>query len=269
MKTNNKNMLKYAESDLNITYIDAVFNQHLTNSWRHAPKVNPFHRLFFVLEGEFIAYIDGSPITVKKNQILYVPNEVSYQSESLSSEFYYIGAMFSLGNDGSNDYPFKSLYDLQFPEKFAKLFENLEKVWLSKTFGYRLRTKMALYDIFRNLLAEHLMINDILHGYNTIKSAVHYIEENYYKDFIDLNDLAKMSGITPTHFIRLFKSIYSTTPIKYINKLRMDRAIELLDHSSIPINEIAQQLGFHDVSYFSKLFKRTYGKSPLQHRMHS
>ena len=128
---------------------------------------------------------------------------------------------------------------------------------------------MTLYDIFRNLLAEHLMINDILHGYNTIKNAVHYIEENYYKDFIDLNDLAKMSDITPTHFIRLFKSIYSTTPIKYINKLRMDRAVELLDHSSIPINEIAQQLGFHDVSYFSKLFKRTYGKSPLQHRMHS
>lgn len=269
MSNGNENMLKYTESDLNISYIDAVFNQRLTSSWKHTPKVNLFHHLYLVLEGEFIACIDGEPIHVKKNQILYVPSDVSYQSESLSSEFYYIGVMFSLEKNATSDYPFRSLYDLQFPEKFLKLFENLEKNWVSKTFGYRLRTKMVLYDIFRNLLAEHLMINDILHGYNTIKNAVHYIEENYYKDFIDLNDLAKMSDITPTHFIRIFKSIYSTTPIKYINKLRMSRAVELLDHSSLPINEIAQQLGFQDVSYFSKLFKRTYGKSPLQHRMHS
>ncbi len=271
MKNSHENMLEYIESDIHISCVHSVFSQNLTSKWKNT-EPNPFYQmnqLFFVLKGEFKAYINKKSVTVKQNQILYVPNEVSYQSEGLSSEFHYIGILFKLINDESNNYPFKTSYNLQFPEKFFNLFKTIEDIWISKTFGYRLRSKMLLYDIFRNLLAESFMRDSMLHEYNTIKNAVRYIEENYYKDFIALNNLAEMSGITPNHFTKIFKSVYSITPIKYINKLRMERAAELLEHSSIPINEIAYQLGFQDVSYFSKLFKRTYGKSPLQHRMHS
>ena len=75
-----------------------------------------------------------------------------------------------------------------------------------------------------------------------------------------------MCGITTTHFSRTFKAMYSTTPVKYINNLRLEKACALLTHTNLSIAEISDQCGFADSSYFSKTFKSAYGQSPANYR---
>ena len=102
--------------------------------------------------------------------------------------------------------------------------------------------------------------------YHGIKVAIEYINDNYSTEQISIEHLAKMCNITTTHFSRTFKAMYSTTPVKYINNLRLEKACALLTHTNLSIGEISDQCGFADSSYFSKTFKSAYGQSPANYR---
>lgn len=259
---------KYGDFDIDITEIASVCNEHIIKPWTHHLKNNLSHRILFVYEGEFHAVIDGVEYTVQKNNMLYVPIEATYSSYCGTLPFGYSSIFFHMNPLTGSQFPFQTCCVPEVPEKYRKFFKTVDEEWISKNFGYKLRIKSLLYEIFRNLLIEQLELNIALKGYHVIKDAVNYIEQNYYKEIIDVNKLARMSNITPTHFIRLFKEIYSTTPKQYINNLRIERAIELLEFSTASIDEISNQLGYSDASYFSKAFKNAMGKSPLQFRTH-
>ena len=136
----------------------------------------------------------------------------------------------------------------------------------SKAFGYKLKAKSLLYDILRHLHIEQYVPQNMSKYYHGIKMAIEYINDNYSTEQISIEHLAKMCSITTTHFSRTFKTIYSTTPVKYINNLRLEKACALLTHTNLSINEISDQCGFSDSSYFSKTFKSAYGQSPANYR---
>lgn len=203
---------KYGDCDIDITEIASVCNEHIIKPWTHHLKNNLSHRILFVYEGEFHAVIDGVEYTVQKNNMLYVPIEATYSSYCGTLPFGYSSIFFHMNPLTGSQFPFQTCCVPEVPEKYRKFFKTVDEEWISKNFGYKLRIKSLLYEIFRNLLIEQLTLNIALKGYHVIKDAVNYIEQNYYKEIIDVNKLARMSGITPTHFIRLFKEIYSTTP---------------------------------------------------------
>lgn len=260
------NLTEYAESDITVQDINCIYIQRMTSAWKHTSNFESYHRLVFINEGDFTASIDGQTMHVKKHDLLYIPKHASYQSSSLTVPFCHTTILFDFVENERKIYPFSYLYTLKSPEKFLQMFDNVLRVWLYRSFGYKLKAKMLLYDILRNMLMERMIQSNMLHAYNTIQTAVRFIDRNYDKEYINVEELAKMCGITSTHFTRVFKGIYMTTPIKYINKLRVDRAVELLEHTNLTVNEIAEQTGFSDPSYLSKTFKKLLGKSPLHYR---
>lgn len=83
----------------------------------------------------------------------------------------------------------------------------------------------------------------------------------------DLNLLLESTSYSPNHFRRLFKEQCGCSPLQYYNLLKIQKAKELLlQHKSImTIQEIARQCGFEDPYYFSRLFKKIAGCSPMQY----
>lgn len=79
-------------------------------------------------------------------------------------------------------------------------------------------------------------------------------------------DIAAAIHCSPSQLFRYTQKYFSTTPSDYINSVRLRRATELLDQTEMRIGEIAQQVGFDDPSYFSRLFRRTFGMSPGSYR---
>ena len=101
--------------------------------------------------------------------------------------------------------------------------------------------------------------------YDVLLPALKAMEQNYrvwYKN----EEYAKMCGISKYHFIHLFTECKGCSPSKYKSDLMMQKAIELVGISEIPMGEIASMLGFEDALYFSKKFKAYYGISPSEHR---
>jgi AraC-like DNA-binding protein len=92
-----------------------------------------------------------------------------------------------------------------------------------------------------------------------------YIDEHCAEAF-DVETLAQVSYVTPSYLSRLFKKHLGTTPMRYRNSMRIEKAKHLLLVTSASVEEIADVLGFEDTKYFSQLFKSTTLLTPSQFR---
>ena len=84
----------------------------------------------------------------------------------------------------------------------------------------------------------------------------------YYNRPIDIQAYAKLCCLSQVHFIRVFKAYTGVTPYHYQLKIRIDRAIEMLENTSITVGQCAECVGFHDSAYFSRVMKRMTGHPP-------
>ena len=83
---------------------------------------------------------------------------------------------------------------------------------------------------------------------------------------LTLDDLAKRSGFSAQHLNRVFQRVLGITPLKYLARVRMERAAELLRDGRLSIAAIAQAVGFEDPYYFSRQFSQHFKTSPSQYR---
>jgi AraC-like DNA-binding protein len=100
--------------------------------------------------------------------------------------------------------------------------------------------------------------------YKQIVQAKLYID-SHFGDPIDLDNIADQAYFSKFHFIRLFKSIYGSTPHKYLTRVRMEKAKEFLQ-SGRPVTEVCFEVGFDSVSSFTGLFKRHAGITPSSYQ---
>lgn len=83
---------------------------------------------------------------------------------------------------------------------------------------------------------------------------------------MSLESLAARADQSVAHYGKLFKERTSQSPLAYFNQLKIRKACELLDHTNQSVKEVARQLGFSDSYYFSRLFKKIQGCSPVHYR---
>jgi AraC-like DNA-binding protein/quercetin dioxygenase-like cupin family protein len=110
---------------------------------------------------------------------------------------------------------------------------------------------------------------DVRHDFEgkerVVAAAISYLEQHYARS-VSVADVARHSYISPSRLSHVFKEATNMSLIDYLTKLRIDQACKLLTQSQKTISEIAADLGFHDPSYFGRIFKQQAGKSPLAYR---
>lgn len=97
------------------------------------------------------------------------------------------------------------------------------------------------------------------------QEAVSYMKNNL-KNSISVKDITKNIGICKSTLYKRFKNEYNCTPKAYLNKMRAEKSLGMLLCTDYSIEKISEQSGFSDISYYSKVFKKIYGMSPLQYR---
>lgn len=83
---------------------------------------------------------------------------------------------------------------------------------------------------------------------------------------LSMDELATLAGLSLSTFKRKFQETFNDSPANYIRNKRMEEAQKLLVHSELSVSEICYQVGFSDLSAFTKTFKKHTGSSPLQFR---
>ena len=98
-----------------------------------------------------------------------------------------------------------------------------------------------------------------------LKPVLEYIE-THYSQGLTLEDLAAVVGMNPKYFCRVFRSLTHHSPVDYLNFYRIEQAAHMLDSTELSITEVGNRCGFWESSYFTKVFRKYKGMTPLQYR---
>ncbi|MFC7624186.1 helix-turn-helix domain-containing protein [Microlunatus sp. GCM10028923] len=98
-----------------------------------------------------------------------------------------------------------------------------------------------------------------------VRAAQDHLRE-HFADPVRVGDLARLAGLSPSHFAALFRRATGSGVIEYVKRLRMARARELLATTTAGVREIAGEVGYDDPFYFSRQFRAVHGCSPTTYR---
>jgi len=90
--------------------------------------------------------------------------------------------------------------------------------------------------------------------------------ENDFSKCWKLEDLLDIAHMSRSNLMRVFRRATGQTPIEYLMRLRIQRAMDLLCTTDLTITEIAMQVGFNDSNYFTRQFKKAHNQSPSEYR---
>lgn len=96
-----------------------------------------------------------------------------------------------------------------------------------------------------------------------IEETLEYLKR-HYKENVSVDQLAAMTGLSTSHYSKLFKEKIGYSPKDYLIRLRINRAKQFLEFSDSQLKDVAQKVGYPDEFYFSRIFKRVVGISPSQ-----
>ena len=98
-----------------------------------------------------------------------------------------------------------------------------------------------------------------------ITEARKYIQEHYLEP-LKLEDVSKHIGFNATYFSSVFKKETGKNFLDYVTELRMNKAKQLLCSGEMSVNDVAEAVGYQDLKYFSRLFKKNAGISPSDYK---
>lgn len=99
-----------------------------------------------------------------------------------------------------------------------------------------------------------------------LKKSLEYIEENYMRESLSLNEIAAAQKVSPNYFSAMFSQEMQMTFVEYVTQKRMEKAKSLLRETEMRSNEIALAVGYKNPHYFSFVFKKTQGCTPREYR---
>jgi two-component system response regulator YesN len=102
-------------------------------------------------------------------------------------------------------------------------------------------------------------------SHDLIEEVKNYIDQHYMHQ-ISIGEIAEKLGVTPNYLSALFHKKTGTTFVKYLTRIRMLKAKELLKDPNIHIQQVAEQVGYYSTRYFTKLFVKFFGCYPSEYR---
>ena len=138
---------------------------------------------------------------------------------------------------------------------------NMEKV----TIPQKLQDKITEYLDMTNASAKTLCdgLTDICTRTKGLRFSG-YIHINAYTK-VDLDYAASLSYLSRDRFNHVFKEVTGFAPNEYVRKIRVERAKPLLREEGMTVRECAESVGFDDVNYFCRVFKKETGVTPKKY----
>ena len=145
-----------------------------------------------------------------------------------------------------------------------KMYQKLSIIW--KNPKKKKETDNLLASILHLILSDSFAANvkeDV--EIQPIFSVISYINE-HYKDKISLDKLASVATLNKSYLVRLFRREIGTTPMDYLNHVRLTNAKKMLLNSNVSLKDIADNCGFDTVTYFIMRFEKMFGSTPGAYR---
>lgn len=246
-------------------------------------KLPDFHwhrglEIIFILSGTYHYYVNTEIIRAKKGDILTVNSGTIHTLTAASTGCWAYVCKFNLKLLSTMFQEFKLITSYlparQLQEKgvagdLESIFHKIHHEMETKEHYYEIISKSLLFEIWgilsRHFADDNSMIMNGFELFNKFHEGLKYINENYMQD-IQLEDLSKVLNYSTYYTSKLFSQFTNMNLKKYINILRINKALELLTNTDLSISEIAIQCGFNTIKSFNNNFRKILNKTPREIR---
>lgn len=244
-----------------------------------------------------IAYfqINDTNYKVSENDIVIVPpNSLHFATQEAGKPFDFIAIVFSLDFISQThdeviyqkyitpflnhyiSFPaciFKTSNDGMHENNIYNILYKIKLLYQKKTLYYELDIKTCIYQLWHELLTYAKDSSEVTEKSvmkssvktNQIKEILSYLK-THYNDTLSLHDIAEYFHLSEGHLCRMFKDVTGKTLTDYLNYYRITMSTSLLLKTDMSITQIAISVGFNNVSYFNKMFKKYMNKTPGEFR---
>lgn len=225
-----------------------------------------YYIIAYCKSGEALYRFGDTEFTVRKGDLLFLPKGLVRSARSNPDDpwsFYTITFNVHFHNKLSRELFDRFDYLIRSPQpyKLLTLFAEFGQIWSGKRSGYLVKCKSIIMDLLYAIIKERDRLTYGTAHYNAIEKTTNLILARYTEHF-SIDDLAQQAGLSSSHFRLLFKKITGMTAVQYQNQIRIGRAKDLLMSGECNVTEAALSVGFQDIYYFSRLFKKLTGESP-------
>ena len=227
------------------------------------PRGRGTYGLIYALGGRAeYRFFAGERLTIHEGDVLFLSPHTAY-SIVTEKEFKHYTVNFAIHEESSNlvslNQPYYLLQEKNI-EQIERLFKKLIGIWNLKKTGYDMQATGCLYELIRIFYFDYFNRHYAV-SYQRLLPAKEYIEQHFDQS-ITLEHLAFLSSMSVTNFRREWNKLYTETPLRYRDSIRLHYAKEYLNSGYYTISEIAGKCGFDDVSYFVRFFKKQAGITP-------
>ena len=230
------------------------------------PKGRNDWLLFYLAKGNE-CFLIGNEIDASAGSfVLFKPGEKQHHvhRENKTAEFYYVH--FEAEALEISELESSRIYSASPSVEIITLFENLIRDTHLKLPCYERLSVLKLMEIL--VLLEQRVVRDTSfykHHFSKIELIIQRINRDYCEK-TSLEEYASMCNMSKYHFLRAFENITGESPIAYRNRVRLERARELLEESELSVSRIGDTTGYSSQSYFCDAFKKAFGLSPSAYR---
>lgn len=264
----------------------------LDHHWNYSDVISPFMRLFYITKGTAVMNHTNQLFVLKPGYMYLVPSYIynSYSCEEYHEQYYLsffeeIEPGLSVANLKQLRFEVKAnASDVLYFNRLMTLNPDLEiknstpkpqikKVLTQKgkkaNISFASSNYLETQGIISVLLSRFIMQRDhvVLEGgdYRDLNKVLIYIAKNLNSP-ITVEKLSKYCGLSVDHFSRSFIKKFGMRPVHYIQSRRIARAQLLLLSTQDSLKQIAEDVGFKNAAYFSRIFKQITGNTPASFR---
>jgi len=252
---------------INISRINTVdmFKSEIefkTKNTRYYSASPTVYELIFFINGESKTHFAGVDIHDTELSLRYLPKGEftgEYRVENIKN-----GTCIDIFFDTPDPMPDYAI-GLKDMVELKPLFQKIYNVWSLKKSGFYSESMSILYEIIRTI-KKHIEKYYPSSLSEKIIPSQEYMLKHFCDPDFNYSKMCNQSGLSYDYFKEIFIKEYGASPVKYITRLRIDKACELLITGRYKISEIAEMCGFSNVYYFSNVFKKHLGISPVNYK---
>lgn len=233
--------------------------------WRKRDKALENHDLFYVWEGRGTVTVAGTDYPVERGSCLLFrpgdhPTAVHDPRNPLTLTYIHFAI------DGVPNRVPERCRKLADPHELETMLARYVRLRLMPDFGTEEETRLLLKQMMIMLLREDLRkhgdsgdLSQTVHS--AILEVANYIRE-HPAERRTIAGLAARAGLSPKYFSRLFADVIGESVQAFTIRTRLERAAYLLRYGGMNVSEVADALGYRDVFFFSRQFRKHTGQSP-------
>jgi len=264
-----KNGSDYLNCDLPLKKILQIYRQNNPSWWRPAPYARTADGLLFFVRGGIHYDFEGFSFDAGEGDVLRLPSGIPYSGYKLSEDDneYFVIDFMTWEKDAFIHYPFPHSFHPSDQTGVYHKFEKLVSLWERNEPCRLLDIHSAFLELLSSLTKDYLASLNGEPYTERVSRICAYIRDHSSVCDLKTQDIANAFFISPAHLRRLFSTHLKTSPMAYLNRIRMDNACKLLlSHRDLSVSEIAEKSGYTSVYYFCSVFKSVNGITCSQYR---